>query len=217
MYPLINTLYLYRKMKLIILFCLTFIDFGPTDPLCIADSGLLSTIDLITKGRLFQTPPMFTSSAIEHNNQQRIYPNIQFNCTGRIVTITVAGLERSSTTAQGYPELQLWRESQQSRQEFQLVDSVSLSEMTRTTSLNVYRITPKQTVAFKRGDSFGLYTPHRWGSRFVIQFQPAVGGKISASYSSTVITSIINLNNSKVEQDFDIPMMIIETGEHLNL
>ena len=176
-------------------------------------SGSLSEAALVTKGKLLHDPPLLVSSSVEHNAQQRVYPGISFNCSGKITGIVFAALE-GSLAALEYPEVQLWRKGSSL---YTKVANISLAGSTRADSLNLYHVTLNDPVLFERGDGLGLYVPPRERSRLVIQFQEAAeAGVLVMSYSSSEFSSgdsIFNISDSGVLQDEDIPMMIIESGE----
>lgn len=176
-------------------------------------SGSLDEAALVTKGKLLHDPPLLASSSAEHNAQQRIYPNISFNCSGKIRGILFAALEGPLVASQ-HPEVQLWREGGPSL--YSKVAAISLAGATRADGLNLYHVTLEEPVLFKRGDGIGLYLPPRDSSRHVIQFQEVEAEVLVRSYSSSQFSlddSVFDLNDSRVMQDEDIPMMIIESGE----
>lgn len=180
-----------------------------TDQDCV--SGSLGMPALATKGRLLHTPPLLARPAVEHYGEQRIYPNIKFGCNGRIVGISFAALLVDSPTKNKKPEVQVWRKTDLSL--YANVLTVSLAPADRTSSLNVYQLHLDEPVTFMRGDVIGLYLPGRGSSRFAIQFWP--GGTIanfSLNFSQSTSGNVIDLSNTELMQDHDIPMVIIESG-----
>lgn len=157
---------------------------------------------------------MLRNSAKEHSNQQRIYPNIKFDCNGRIKTIRFAALEvESSDSTDQHPELQLWRENELSH--YNKVTSVSLEKATRTDNLNTFNLALKEQVSFNVGDVLGLYVPR---SGRVIQFltstseaEDVVYGYGSSQYEAS--NDDFDLTESHVTLDNDIPMILLVSGK----
>lgn len=153
---------------------------------------------------------MLRNSAKEHSNQQRIYPNIKFDCNGRIKTIRFAALEvESSDSTDQHPELQLWRENELSH--YNKVATVSLEKATQTDNLNTYNLALKEQVSFNVGDVLGLYVPR---SGRVIQFltstSDVVYGYGSSQYEAS--NDDFDLTESHVTLDNDIPMILLVSG-----
>lgn len=109
----------------------------------------------------------------------------------------------------------MWRESSQSL--YTKVGSTSLAAARRTSNLNVYRLDLEEPITFKEGDVIGLYLPRKRRSKFVVHFQPTVSKgvetSIGLSYRQTSRTTAVNLNNTQLSQDYDIPMVVIESGK----
>ncbi len=175
---------------------------------------MLSTADLLTKGKLFQQPSILTNTATEHSNQQRLYPNLGFNCSGRITNISFVALEGASSARQ-HLELQFWHKESDS-QYIITINSLSLADAVRVEFLNLYQVTVKEHLYFASGDVIGLYLPPEENSRHIIQFQPLPQTEASLSYSSNRYqksNTIFEIGASHVEQDYDVPMIFIESGE----
>lgn len=175
-------------------------------------SGTLERSALITKGMLVDAP---VRPALEHSGEQIIYPNINFNCSGKIVAISFATLENSTPAADQYPEVQLWKEDGASL--YTNVGTVPLAAAKRSKHLNIFQLHLQEPITFKRGYVIGLHLPRRESSRLVVQFQPPVskGTDTSAalSFNSDLHTAmVVNLSNSQLMQDFDIPMMFLQSG-----
>ena len=188
-----------------------------TDPDCI--TGVLTTTNVIEISQLLQVP---TIDRAQHVKQQRIYPNVKFSCTGRITRILFAAAVESLTSSndEQYAQLQLWKEDVPNQ--YRKTRTISFSSAVKTEHLSIYEIDNFTTpVTVERGESVGLYLPSQQSSMLMLGFQHstedeatnATLGYSSSQYEANNI--IFDLRATHVTKDFDIPLIVIQTGECL--
>ena len=151
--------------------------------------------------------------AVEQSREQRIYPNIRFTCNGTLTGILLA--LQQNLTADMYPDVQLWREGMQSI--YTNIASISLAAARRTRDLYIYRLDLEEPTPFKEGDVIGLYLPGKEHSKFVLQFQSTLavgrGTNLTLSYRQSAMSEVVDLSNTQLRRDYDIPMMVFELGK----
>lgn len=145
---------------------------------------------------------------------------MKFGCTGIITKITFAALETSVNVEveEENAELQLWREDGDFQ--YRKVDAIPLSTAEPTEHLNIYELQNfTEPMTFRRGEVIGLYLPSMHSIRWKLQFKQTSeddANSPSLSYSSheyRASNNIFSFIEHHVIQDFDSPLMIIETGE----
>ena len=155
----------------------------PTDPPC--TSGFLSPFELRQ-----QTLDVNINGVTSRNQQQHLFPEINFTCNGSITKWIVGAEMRASGTVQ--PELQIWRRDSWRRNRYTKVD-FSLLIPNETSDPNIHEYYPDPPLEFQEGDILGVYTPRRDDSQLVVYYQENTGpqnyGRISVDpLAPTVFT-----------------------------
>ncbi len=94
----------------------------------------------------------------DRNEQQRIVPDISFNCSGTVTRWIVAGDRATMGSANNMPEVQIWRETSSGSGVYNKVHGMSLPERTEDPS-QIYEFTA--TMDVQPGDILGLFEPFR--------------------------------------------------------
>ena len=160
----------------------------------------------------------------QHPQEQRILSGISFICSGSITKWIIGAQVRSSTSADLYPDLQVWR--CMSLQNCTDVDCVRVGNSTISGAVqvegdpNVYQYTPDPPLEFESGDVFGLYQPDSLTSQLEVFFEdtsPESGIIIHVEGLSSPLTNINDMYNSldikDGGKDNDFPLITVETSK----
>ena len=116
-----------------------------TDPQCA--NGLLSSDAL--KGKALEVNIYGVTRRLR---EQRIFPDINFTCSGNLIKWIVGGEIASYVGA----ELQIWRRIDVGENSYTKVGS-SVLQATDSVNENVYEYTPNTPLEFQEGDILGVY------------------------------------------------------------
>ena len=141
----------------------------------------------------------------------RIFPDINFTCSGNLTNWIVASKKDDSKGA----ELQIWRRSNVGQNNFTLVGS-SVLPTSSNSFVGVYNYTPSTPLEFQEGDLLGVY--QRSGSgRVTVYYQETTGPanyRHSSDLSMTPPLGIEVLTGpSLVTDEYDYPLVTVEIGE----
>ena len=142
--------------------------------------------------------------------QQRIIPMINFTCNGSINKWIVAARWDNRDDRRFFPQLQIWRRSQDTNNMYTLVDSTPTMGATENTS-EIYEFVPSSRLQFQQGDILGVFNldKPRLGIYYVDRIGPAnyyIGAGSSPSNSPFTI-------NSNTMFQSDLPLIAVETSE----
>ena len=144
----------------------------------------------IDGGKLNDNSPQLT------NNQQLIFPDLNFTCSATISSLIVgADIAMGGLTA--VPEIQVWRLNEGTSDVYTKVDDVPLSIQSVSEGLAVYRL--ETTLSVMAGDILGIFYPQQSNSvlpsltdhgsvvlrRKVDGFQPPESFQLDNSVSSS--------------------------------
>ena len=166
---------------------------------------------LVAKGMLMNSSQP-TNPTGKQSDELRIYPNVSFSCNGWITAIVFAALS-NPTLDDEMTEVQIWRLNDNSLHF--VAKAASLAGATKSSSLNVYRLDLEERIAFQKGDIVGVHLPRNGSGKFFVQFEPLSEGddaQVCALNQSFANFSAINLSESQILRDCDVPLMVIELG-----
>ena len=149
------------------------------------------------------------NSVIIRNEQQRVFPNINFTASGSITKwIVGAGTGGGSSPPS---ELQIWRRS---GSDYTKVGSTQLTAQSPTVNLNVYEYIPSPPLGFQEGDILGVY--QRNDSSVVPYYQENTGPE-NLRQSGLVSTAPDSLTAPPLAVDqYEYPLVTVEIGERLH-
>ena len=154
---------------------------------------------------------MLIGRTVLRQQEQAIYPNIQFTCSGSITQWKFVAMRQGDGGRNRYPELQIWRP--QNARNYSKVHSVALSPQ-NTQQLNVYSIDLSTAVAYQTGDVLGIYHPPKDSSVYRIYSidhssieNYYLDRQDSSSVHFDVQNSALNRNHA------DYPLVGVETSQ----
>ena len=187
-------------------------------------SGFLSIVDLqraATSGNDARNCRSVCWTLTNRNqNQQRIIPDMMFNCRGNISKWIVGSYEQRSQDYSAYLELQIWRlhdgsSSVYTRQQRSRFRDSSCENGVTSVSTNVYSCTlPLPGLAVQPGDILGIYQPRRRNSRYIMYVDRRTGGTSLQTYISRSSTSLSDI--SQATADSVQPLVAVEIGKPYN-
>lgn len=150
---------------------------------------------------------------MEREEEQRLFPNITFGCTGTVNKWIFAAEEKGNNFDQNsYPEVQIWDRAWSSDL-FTKVQSSTL-KLSRTDSLNVYEFLPVIPLPFTPGDVLGLYQPTSAESAFTVYSQKGAGGRNLRDLNENSPLNKFNGYLSSVQTNQrDLPLIAVEISK----
>ena len=95
-------------------------------------------------------------------NTQSVSPHTSFTCDGNVTKWIMRWLEDTAIVNLIYPELQVWRSSNDANATLQLIGSMAITGelgATRAIANNVYEFTVDPPLSVQAGDVLGIYRP----------------------------------------------------------
>ena len=149
--------------------------------------------------------------------QQRIFPSMNFSCSGTISKWTFVARSRTAGGRDQYPLLQLWRpdgtgrykrvyESSNSGGVFTMADS-------GTSRFTVGDYIPNSPVHFEAGSIFGVYQASGGDSRLRVRYAVVPGGYGYRNHYTESDTSLEVFNTVESQNGNDYPLVAVNTGE----
>lgn len=142
-------------------------------------------------------------------NEQWIFPNTNFTCSGQVTTV-IFQIAREGSTVEEYPEFQIWRMSEDNPETYLRVGSVTLNclECEGPDGVFTTNVTAAQLL-FESSDVVGVFIPRRSRGR-TLQFEGDNG--LLAYYQVT--TSALDLFTLDDGQDSDaLPLIAVEISK----
>ena len=158
-----------------------------------------------------QTLQVNINGVASRPRQQRLFPAIQFTCSG-FVTKWVVGAHAKDSIATDHelhmPEIQIWRRVE--RNDYTKIGSTVLSTEATQPTANVfeYAVSP---LMFQEGDILGVYQPREEDSQLVIYYQEN-SGPLNYRQSGNVNTppSHIVYSGAPPPGGYDYPLITVE-------
>ena len=174
----------------------------------------------------FLTPQVLKQKTLDVNiydvlrrdQEQRVFPDITFTCSGTINKWILGGKATSKIGV----ELQIWRRNSNGVNNYTKV-AYSILQASNvnidTTSSNVYEHTANPPLAFQSGDILGVYQ-RSGGSRTSVYYQETTGPtNYHLSSKLNIDPPVPNiLNNAVLVSDqYDYPLVTVEISELMNM
>ena len=145
--------------------------------------------------------------AKSRNRQQRVFPDINFTCSGNLTKWIVGGEVGNLVGA----ELQIWRKNDGSVRDYTRVD-YSVLQASDPENDNVYEYTPNPPLEFQEGDILGVY--QRGGdNRMRVYYQETTGPpnyrRVGNLNTDPPVSSTLT-GATLVTDKYDYPLVTVE-------
>ena len=149
---------------------------------------------------------------IGQRNQQRIIPDLRFDCDGEITKWIVGAIW--SDTATLLPELQLWRLNSSRNGVYTKVGTTTLNATTSNSS-RLYKFPVEPSLQFQTGDILGIFQPSGSQSRLRILYKLGSGNPRNYVFSppgnvTEPPLETFNTSSSGIGQQRVLPLVTIE-------
>ena len=146
-------------------------------------------------------------TTLANDNQQSIYPGINFTCSGSITSWSVLVRRFTDFSEEKYPDLQLWRE--ENAEIYTRVGNTTLSGRI-TNQDGILEHVLDSPLEFEAGDFLGIFQPS--GS---LKIQLRGGVPVSCYIEmGDAPYDWINVTASALNQSCDYPLVTIVTSEY---
>ena len=154
---------------------------------------------------------VYTTGTRAHANgwPQRIIPDIRFTCNGTL-TKWIIGAQRTLTQAANHPQLQIWRQIQETPNPYDITTFSVITALNATSVLNVYEYVPNPPLEFQPNDVLGLYQPHIGDTQTVVYYQWGGGPQ-----NFLVVPLPLSRRLGTVRVDNDLPLVAVEVNGKL--
>ena len=143
--------------------------------------------------------------------EQVIFPNIKFTCSGWVVKWIMGA---TSSTGTHYPELQIWRPS--GGGVYQKLNG-TIAKAAGEEASRIYEFIVYPPLPFQPDDILGVFQPSQQNSSLLVDY--GSGGDLLNFYlpleSSQVEPShtFIDISSSGMQNRTDVPLVAVELGE----
>ena len=151
--------------------------------------------------------------SVKREKQLRIFPDINFTCSGNLTKWIFGGESNSKVGA----ELQIWRNQNQEQvsSSYTFVGSCVLPHWSPK-SKGVYNCTPESPLAFEKGDVLGVYQHH--GMKRVEVFYQETTGPPNYGYPHVPDMdpplSLTVISATRITEYVDYPLVTVEIGKY---
>ena len=156
---------------------------------------------------LFGIPELNTGTEKQFDDQQLIFPDITFTCSGKVVKWIMAG--KWNNGRDKYPEFQIWRLSGDST--YVKLNSTVISAASQEDD-DVYEYTVDPPLPFQPGDILGVLQPDSGDSRLEVNYDDA-GDSVYFYTGSTDNNNVFNIAGGNVVTQTDLPLVTVEFGK----
>ena len=164
--------------------------------------------------RLLGITPFSTGMRGSYSQQQLIFPDIRFTCSGVLMKWIVGG-EWNENTVDVYPDLQIWRPMGDNT--YTRVHSTTISAAVEGGN-GVYEFSVSPPIPVQPGDVLGVFQPWSGRSRLQVDYDssgrsmsyymPIESDQVEPSHSTIAIGSAQGLIT-----DATLPLVSVEIGE----
>ena len=193
-----------RGLELRILLFVVFYYIDPPDCGC----GFMSVERVYA---LLSIPPLNLGFTSDFYDQQAIFPDIKFSCSGEVVKWIVAG--KWSNNEMNYPQLQIWRLSEGSSTNYEKLYSTTVIDVDSEEDDNVYEYTVDYPLPFQPGDILGVLQPGH--SKLQVRYEQG-GGSVyyySSAGDNNDVFDIIS--GESVSMETNLPLVTVEISKFL--
>lgn len=155
-----------------------------------------------------QTQLVNINGVVSRPNQQRLFPTIQFTCSGFIVK-WIVGAQVRSTNPSVLLELQIWRRVGVNT--YTKVGSTILN-ITTPSQLNVYEYAVNPPLMVQEGDILGVYQPREEESQLVVYYQENSGPVNYRKNNGFPLNNFTYSGTSVSEYDYPLVSVEVDTG-----
>ena len=146
-------------------------------------------------------------SVRQFNNQQVIFPNITFSCSGEVVKWILAGHWRNGEM--NYPQLQIWRLLESNNSVYVKLNYTIISTDSEEDD-DVYEYAVASPLPFQPGDILGVLQPDK--SKLQVRYKQG-GGFLYYSSEAGDNSNVFDISGGDIEND--LPLVTVEIGKLL--
>ena len=154
---------------------------------------------------------MLLHNSVERLQQQRIFPSMNFSCSGTITKWTFVARSRTGGNRDQYPLFQLWRPRGTGRYE-RVYESSITSTLSGQSQFTVEEYIPDSPVPFEAGYIFGVYQPRGGDSRLRVRYADVPDGYGHLNYRRGSRMDEFATDGSSTEYDY--PLVAVNTSEN---
>ena len=144
----------------------------------------------------------------DFNNRQMIFPDIMFSCSGEVVKWIVA--EKWDHNKMNPPELQIWRLSEGSNNNYMKLNSTIISPDSEEDD-EVYEYRVDSPLPFQPGDILGVLQPD--GSKLKVRYEQG-GGSLYYYSVAGENNEVFDISGTSISMKTDLPLVTVEIGKH---
>ena len=152
-------------------------------------------------------PPLNTGLRKDFDDQQMIFPDITFTCEGDVVKWIMAG--RWSNDRDQFPELQIWRLSQDTTYTKQ---SGTIITADNEEEDDIYEYTLTTPLPFQSGDILGILQPAGGDSKLQVRYDDD-GDSVYYHTDADVNNDMFDISGDGVTTETDIPLVTVVIGK----
>ena len=146
---------------------------------------------------------MNINGVTRRDNQQRLFPDINFTCNGSITKL-IAGVEIRNNDLPPRAVMQIWRRDYFDPNTYTFVNS-TLIRLTAPLNNSVIEHSLESPMKFQKGDILGMYQPQRDNTRLVFSYQERDGPE---NYRVNRASSTVTLGSP--DNQYDYPLVTVE-------
>ena len=146
------------------------------------------------------------NSVIVRHKEQRIFPDIRFNCNGSVIKWTVGAKSEGGSSSPS--EIQIWRQTEMNSY-IKIAHTVLTALYRSSTTSNVYEYTPIPPLEFQAGDILGVY--QRDDSNTVPYYQENTG-PVNLRWPGERDSALDTLSSPSSAEVYDYPLVTVEIG-----
>ena len=152
-----------------------------------------------------------------HSNRLHIIPDMMITASGLLTKWIFAAKFKYDGKEESWPELQIWRKSSESGNQYIKISGTSMEPRSVAGYLNVYEYdlsAKKSQVEVKAGDVLGVYQPNSDDTQYTLGFLSEGSSiDIPANYIIYGVDESVqefNININKHEKQFLLPLVLAQ-------
>ena len=161
---------------------------------------------------LLDIPPLNlgSSATSDFDDQQALFPDIKFSCSGEVVKWIMAGKWRRNEM--NHPQLQIWRLSEGSSTNYEKLYSTIIDVDSKEDD-NVYEYTVDYPLPFQPGDILGVLQPGN--SELQVRYEQGGGSVYYSSRAGDNNDVFDIISGESVSMETDLPLVTVEISKFL--
>ena len=148
--------------------------------------------------------------SVERFQQQRIFPSMNFSCSGTISKWTFVARSQTGEDRKQYPLLQLWRPHGTGQYE-RVYESSITATLSGQSQFTVGEYIPDSPVPFEAGYIFGVYQPRGGDSKLSVRYADVPSGYLKHYKDPYTSLGVFDISGAKKGNDY--PLVAVNTGE----